>query len=46
MFRLIKYIAVALLSVSMYLATKFMSLIYIPCMMRPIIVDLNHFDLN
>ena len=46
MFRLIKQVFVALLSLSGSLATKCMSLNNEPCTIRPTLIDFNHIELN
>ena len=46
MFRLIKHLFIALLSLSGSLATKCVSLNNEPCMIRPTIIDLNSVEHN
>ena len=46
MFSLIKQVFIVLLSFSSSLATKYVSLIDEPCMVRPALIDLNPFELK
>ena len=46
MFTLIKHVFTALLSSSISLATKFLSLNNEPCMVRPTLIDLNPIELK
>ena len=46
MFSLIKQVFIVLLSFSSSLATKYVSLIDEPCMVRPALIDFNPFELK